>query len=74
MATASQTPLARIRSFFGMNLQQMKAEWKEGGLTEQDKKELMEGVTAFYERFPSDAERDKFLADPKSSAEGVLTY
>lgn len=74
MATAQATPLARIREFFGMDLKSMKAEWTQGSLTALDKKQLMEGVADFYERFSSPGERDKFLADSKSSAEGVLDY
>lgn len=37
--------LKAVRDFFGMNLQQMKAEWTSGGLTDQDKAEILAGLT-----------------------------
>lgn len=37
--------LRAVRDFFGMKLQDMKAEWTNGGLTEDDKAELLAGLT-----------------------------
>lgn len=33
-----------VKEFFGMNLSEMKAEWMQGGLTNQDKEDLMKGI------------------------------
>lgn len=74
MATANQSPLARVREFFSMDLKAMKAEWTQGPLTPAEKKQLTDGVVAFYEQFPEHGDRDAFLNDPKAKAEGVLTY
>ncbi|SOE25707.1 hypothetical protein [Streptomyces sp. OK228] len=37
--------LRAVRDFFGMKLQDMKTEWTNGGLTDQDKAELLTGLT-----------------------------
>lgn len=38
------TPLKLIRDFFGMNMNEMKAEWTQGGLTEKDKEQIIAGL------------------------------
>lgn len=47
MTTASKPAggLKAVRDFFGMNLTTMKAEWTNGGLTDQDKAEILAGLT-----------------------------
>ncbi|MGW6789970.1 hypothetical protein [Streptomyces chartreusis] len=37
--------LKLVREFFGLNMQQMKAEWMGGGLTDQDKAEILAGLS-----------------------------
>lgn len=73
-AGAKNTPLARIREFFGMDLKAMKAEWTQGNLTAEDKKQLTDGVVAFYDQIPDAGEREKFLNDPRAKKDNVLRY
>lgn len=72
-AGAKNTPLARIREFFGMDLKAMKAEWTQGNLTVDDKKQLTDGVVAFYEELDA-GEREKFLNNPRAKKTNVLMY
>ncbi|MFF0183470.1 hypothetical protein [Streptomyces sp. NPDC005244] len=37
--------LKAVRDFFGFKLADMKAEWTNGGLTDQDKAQLLAGLT-----------------------------
>jgi hypothetical protein len=37
--------LKAVRDFFGMKLADMKNEWTNGGLTDQDKAEILAGLT-----------------------------
>lgn len=37
--------LKAVRDFFGLKLADMKAEWTNGGLTDQDKAEILAGLT-----------------------------
>lgn len=39
------SPLKLIREYFGMTLQDMKKEWSNGGLTADDKAQLIEGIS-----------------------------
>ena len=33
-----------VKEYFGMSLPEMKKEWMQGGLTDKDKAELMQGI------------------------------
>jgi hypothetical protein len=34
-----------VKEFFGMTLTQMKEEWVKGGLSDQDKKDILQGLS-----------------------------
>lgn len=38
------SPLKLVREYFGMTLQQMKAEWSNGGLSAEEKAQIVEGI------------------------------
>jgi hypothetical protein len=39
------SPLKLVRDYFGMTLQEMKAEWSQGGLTAAEKDAIVKGIT-----------------------------
>lgn len=39
------SPVKLVKDFFGMNLTEMKAEWTNGGLTPEDKAEIVAGLS-----------------------------
>ena len=47
------SPLKMVREFFGLNMQGMKDNWMpkdgEGALTDEDKAEILSGLTSFFE-------------------------
>lgn len=40
----SESTLKAVREFFGMDLKTFRQEWTQGGLTEDDKRQIREGI------------------------------
>lgn len=38
------SPLKLVRDYFGMTLQEMKKEWSNGGLTAEEKQDIVHGI------------------------------
>ncbi|WP_190329518.1 hypothetical protein [Streptomyces venezuelae] len=44
-AAPKSSGLKLVREFFGLTMQEMKAEWMQGGLTEADKAQIVQGLS-----------------------------
>lgn len=44
MAEERKATVKEVKDYFGMSLTEMKAEWVQGGLTAEDKEQIMTGI------------------------------